>query len=61
MDYKGCSHGKLFTEPCIECELILARSALEHSKDDVVRFTAKVAKLEAEAHVHGQSVEGEKR
>jgi len=46
-DRKGCGHGKLFTEPCIECQLISAREGLKWAQENVERYSCRIAELEA--------------
>lgn len=44
---KGCSHGKTFDEPCVECELVLCREGLKISEQRAARYRARIAELNA--------------
>jgi len=43
-----CSHGRSFKGRCIECELIMAREAVAHAKDNFDKYSKLVVKLEIE-------------
>lgn len=45
---RKCSHSKTFKTRCIECELIMAREAVAHAKDNLDKYGKLVVKLEAE-------------
>lgn len=45
---RECSHNRTFKTRCIECELILAREAVAHAKDNLDKYGKLVVKLEAE-------------
>jgi hypothetical protein len=45
---KGCSHGKTFAEPCIECKLVSAREGLAWATQSVDRYSKLIAELEVE-------------
>lgn len=48
MGNEKCSHQRTFETRCIECELIMAREALAHAKDDFDKYGKLVVKLECE-------------
>lgn len=48
MSERICIHMKPFAARCIECELIMAREAVDHAKDSLNLHSKLVAKLEAE-------------
>lgn len=48
MTGKGCGHGKLFSERCIECALISAREGLKWATENVDRYSKQIAELEKE-------------
>ncbi len=43
-----CGHSKTIAERCMECELVSAREALSFAQQDVEKYSAKIARLEAE-------------
>lgn len=45
---RECSHKKPFAIRCIDCELIMAREALAHARDNLNQYSKLVVKLEAE-------------
>lgn len=45
---RKCSHQRTFKTRCIECELIMAREALAHAKDNLDKYGKLVVKLECE-------------
>jgi hypothetical protein len=44
---KGCSHGKTFAEPCIECKLVSAREGLAWAQQGVERYSKLIEELES--------------
>lgn len=44
----GCSHGKTFKEPCIECQLVLAREGLAWAQQSVAKYSKFIAEFEPE-------------
>lgn len=56
MSERECSHNRAFKARCIECELIMAREALAHAKDNLEKYSKLVVKLEAEKHLADQLV-----
>lgn len=49
---RECSHKRTFKTRCIECELIMAREAVEHAKDNFNQYSKLVVKLEAEQRMN---------
>lgn len=47
-EFEGCGHGKTFDERCIDCELVLAREGERWAQESLIRYRAKIAKLEQE-------------
>jgi hypothetical protein len=45
---RGCGHGKTFAEPCIDCQLVLAREGLAWATQSVDRYSKLIAELEVE-------------
>ncbi|WP_448043779.1 hypothetical protein [Bradyrhizobium liaoningense] len=45
----GCGHGKTFKEPCIECQLVLAREGLAWAIKRVEKYSKFIADLAPEA------------
>lgn len=50
---KECSHNRTFKTRCIECELIMAREAVAHARDNFNQYSKLVVKLEAELTLQG--------
>lgn len=48
MSERECSHKRTFKTRCIECELIMAREAVAHAKDNFDKYNKLVVKLECE-------------
>jgi hypothetical protein len=49
---RECSHKRPFKVRCIECELIMAREALNHAKDSLNQYSKLVVKLESEQRMN---------
>jgi hypothetical protein len=49
---RECSHKRTFKTRCIECELIIAREAVAHAKDNLDKYGKLVVKLEAEQRMN---------
>lgn len=49
---KGCSHGKTFSQRCVECDLLLAREGERWALADVAKYRARIALLESELASH---------
>lgn len=44
---KGCGHGRLFSEPCVDCEIVSVMAEYKRAVATVDRCRAKLARLGA--------------
>lgn len=42
---KGCSHGKTFNEPCLDCEAITLRWSIAYHRERLESGTARMAQI----------------
>lgn len=55
---KGCSHGRTFEEPCVECKLVSAREGLAWAEQNTKKYSKLIAELEAELATYSVTSNG---
>ena len=47
-EHKECSHGRTFSERCIDCELVSAREGERWALESLTKYRDRIEKLERE-------------